>query len=186
MGNSYFASFALRVRSNALGRAWLTNPWYAAMGTSLPYARIVAERVQSRQLDARTIVITGDGGFHFQLNELIHFQKQKLPLIIIYMRNNIFHLGKSGDGEIYHCSDSEFDVQSLVRAYGGKGALCRTVDEFNRVFSDAIDANQGINLIEVPCVPTEQYQCREIKLLNLYIRARNGHPESMQEWDKLI
>lgn len=186
VGNSYFASFGLRVRSNALGRAWLTNPWYAAMGTSLPYARIVAERVKANKLDARSILITGDGGFHFQLNELIHFQKQQLPVIIIYMRNNIFHLGKSGDGEIYHCSDSQFDVQLLVRAYGGTGSVCDTVGQFNQAFSDAVEANHGIYLIEIPCEPSEKYQCREIKLLNLYIQARNGNPEATLEWEKLI
>ncbi|MES2048602.1 MAG: thiamine pyrophosphate-binding protein [Pseudomonadota bacterium] len=186
VGNSYFASFGLRVRANALGRAWLTNPWYAAMGTSLPYARIVAERVKTQNLDARTILITGDGGFHFQLNELIHFQKQQLAVIIIYMRNNIFHLGKSGDGEIYHCSDSQFDVQLLIRAYGGKGSVCKTVGQFKHAFSEATEANQGIYLIEIPCELSEQYQCREIKLLNLYILARNGNPEAVIEWAKLV
>ncbi len=186
VGNSYFASFGLRVRANALGRAWLSNPWYAAMGTSLPYARVVAERLKSTELDARTILITGDGGFHFQLNELIHFQKQQLPLIIIYMRNNIFHLGKSGDGEIYHCSDSQFDVQLLVLAYGGKGSICHTVGQFIEVFNAAIEANQGIYLIEIPCHTAEQFQCREIKLLNLYINARNGNPEATLDWAKLV
>ena len=186
VGNSYFSSFGLRVRSNALGRAWLTNPWYAAMGTSLPYARIVAERVKSGGIDARTILITGDGGFHFQLNELIHFQKQQLAVIIIYMRNNIFHLGKSGDGEIYHCSDKQFDVQLLIRAYGGKGCVCETVGQFNKAFSEAVEANQGIYLVEIPCEPSEKYQCREIQLLNLYIQARNGNPEATLEWGKLV
>lgn len=186
VGNSYFASFGLRVRANALGRAWLTNPWYAAMGTSLPYARVVAERIKSNALAARTIVITGDGGFHFQLNELIHFQKQQLPVIIIYMRNNIFHLGKSGDGEIYHCSDSQFDVQLLVRAYGGKGSVCQTVGQFIDAFSEAINVNHGIHLIEIPCEPSEQYQSREIKLLNLYIQTRNGNPAAMQAWERLV
>ena len=186
IGNSYFASYGLRVRTNALGRAWLTNPWYAAMGTSLPYARVVAERVKSGGLAARTIVITGDGGFHFQLNELIHFQKQQLPVIIIYMRNNIFHLGKSGDGEIYHCSDSHFDVQLLIRAYGGDGRICKTVGQFDEAFSEAVSANQGIYLLEIPCEPSDKYQSREIKLLNLYIHARNGNSQAMLDWANLV
>lgn len=124
VGNSYFASYSLRLRANALGCAWLTNPWYAAMGTSLPYARIVAERIQAQQLDARTIVISGK--------------------------------------------------------------VCRTVAEFSTALRSAVGANQGIYLIEIPCEPSEQYQCRETKLLNLYIRSRNGNPEALQEWSRLI
>lgn len=142
VGNSYFASYSLKLRSNPLGRAWLSNPWYAAMGTSLPYARAVAERLLSQK--------------------------------IVYMRNDIFHLGKSGEGAIYHCSDREFDVQQLVRAYGGTGSRCCTVGEFKHAFSLAVELNQGICLIEVPCQLTDEYQCRELELPNLYIRAPNG------------
>ncbi len=185
VGNSYFASYSLKVRANAMGRAWLTNPWYAAMGTCLPYARVVAETVQSWQMRARTVVLTGDGGFHFQLNELIHFQKQDLPVIIIYMRNNIFHLGQCGNGPIYHCSDAQFDVQQLVRAYGGRGSVCTTVDEFMTAFRDAVHVNKGIYLIEIPCDTREEFQCREIRLLNLYIRARNGIPDAVKEWEQI-
>jgi indolepyruvate decarboxylase len=45
VGNSYFASYSLKVRQSTLGRSWLTNPWYGAMGTALPYARVVAQRM---------------------------------------------------------------------------------------------------------------------------------------------
>ncbi len=185
VGNSYFASYSLRTRANASGRAWLTNPWYAAMGTSLPYARVVAETIRSWQMSARTVVLTGDGGFHFQLNELIHFQKQQLPVVIVYMRNNIFHLGQCGQGAIYHCSDAEFDVQTLVKAYGGRGMICHTVGEFMTAFRDAVTINRGIYLIEVPCDTREEFQCREIRLLNLYIRARNGIADAVAEWEKI-
>jgi indolepyruvate decarboxylase len=42
VGNSYFISYSLKIRQSTLGRSWLTNPWYGAMGTALPYARVVA------------------------------------------------------------------------------------------------------------------------------------------------
>ena len=185
IGNSYFASYSLHTRASRLGRSWLTNPWYGAMGTSLPYARVVARQLQQRQLDEKTIVITGDGGFHFQLNELIHLMKEGTSVTIIYMRNNIFHLGKNGDAPIYHCNDPEFDVLALVRAYGGDGRRCETVGEFSDYFKGCINQASGIRLIEVPCIASEQYQCHEIRLLNLYIRAKNGDPDSIREWQQI-
>lgn len=185
VGNSYFTSYSLKVRGSALGRSWLTNPWYGAMGTSMPYARVVAQQVKKRALDERTVVITGDGGFHFQLNELIHFLKDQTAVTIIYMRNNVFHLGKSADTPIYHCNDERFDVHRLVAAYQGQSKLCRTVAEFKQCFSDYINENNGVKLIEVPAVPEESRQCHEIRLLNLYIKATNGMPEAVEQWNKV-
>lgn len=186
VGNSYFASYSLKVRASKLGRSWLTNPWYGAMGTSLPYARVVAQQIKSRELNERTVVITGDGGFHFQLNELIQFLKDKTSVTIIYMRNNVFHLGKSGDTPIYHCNDEAFDVHALVAAYQGQSQMCRTVGEFKACFNRYIDENEGIKLIEVPAVPIESRQCHEIKLLNLYIKSQNGVPQAVEQWRKLV
>ncbi len=186
VGNSYFCSYGLITKGSQLGRSWLTNPWYAAMGTSLPYARAVCNELKRAQSTDRAVVITGDGGFHFQLNELIHFQKENLNLIIIYMRNDIYHLGKSGEADIYHCSTPEFDVLKLISAYGGTGIHCETVEEFTNAYSAALEKNQGLTLIEVPADTAPQYQCHEIKMLNLYIQAKNGDLKAQGEWEKLL
>jgi len=47
-------------------------------------------------------------------------------------------------------------------------------------------ANQGIKLIEVPAITEERFQCREISLLNLYIKAKNGVPEAVAKWKAII
>ncbi|TDQ43629.1 thiamine pyrophosphate-dependent enzyme [Permianibacter aggregans] len=185
VGNSYFASFSLKTRRSALGRSWLANPWYAAMGTSLPYARVACEHINKRGLNDRVVVITGDGGFHFQLNELIHFQKEKLPVTIVYMRNNVFDLGRCGEGPIYHCSDTGFDVHALIKAYGGQSKRCTTVAEFKQDFSLAVSQAEGITLLEIPCTPTADRQCREVSLLNLYIRSRNGFADAIEQWQAI-
>jgi TPP-dependent 2-oxoacid decarboxylase len=184
VGNSYFASYSLKVRQSILGRSWLTNPWYGAMGTALPYARVVAQRIKSQQIAERAVVIIGDGGFHFQLNELIHFLKDKSDVTIVYMRNNVFHLGKSGDGAIYHCNDSEFDVHSLVKAYQGDSKTCSSVSEFKAYFK-ACSQQTGISLIEVPAKPIEERQSNELKLLNLYIKSQNGQADAAEAWQAL-
>lgn len=185
VGNSYFSSYGLKVRQSSLGRGWLTNPWYGAMGTSLPYARVVAQRVKDLGNKDRTVVITGDGGFHFQLNELIQFLKDNTNVIIIYMRNNIFHLGKSSDAKVYQCNDTQFDVHQLIAAYQGESRHCRSVSEFKDYFRYCVEDNSGIKLIEVPAVPSEERQCNELKLLNLYIKSKNGQPEAVEQWREL-
>ena len=185
VGNSYFASYGLQVRKSSISRGWLTNPWYGAMGSSLPYARVASQLIKENSDIDRAIVITGDGGFHFQLNELIHFLKDATNVTIIYMRNNVYHLGKSSDADIYHCNDDDFNVHSIIKAYQGQSKTCTTVGEFKAYFKECVKPNAGIRLIEVPAQPIEERQCHELKLLNLYIKAQNGMPEAIEKWQAL-
>lgn len=190
VGNSYFTSYSLKIRQSAIGRSWLTNPWYGAMGTALPYARVAAQRIKEQSLtkegeQERAVVIVGDGGFHFQLNELIHFLKDKTDVTIIYMRNNVFHLGKSGNGKIYHCNDNDFNVHHIVSAYQGQSKMCSTVEDFKNCFM-AFSKTSGISLIEVLAEPVEEKQCHELKLLNLYIKSKNGQADALIKWQELI
>jgi len=185
VGNSYFTSYSLKVRGANVGRSWLTNPWYGAMGTALPYARVISQRIKDQGNKDRAVIIIGDGGFHFQLNELIHFLKDNTGVTIIYMRNNIYHLGKSSDAKIYQCNDTEFDVHQLVSAYQGKSNTCTTVGEFKACFRSYIAQDCSINLIEVLAEPIEEKQCNELRLLNLYIKAQNGHSDAIKKWQAL-
>ncbi|TPH12290.1 thiamine pyrophosphate-binding protein [Litorilituus lipolyticus] len=184
VGNSYFASYSLEVKASKLGRSWITNPWYGAMGTALPYARVIAQHIKAQGNTERAVVIIGDGGFHFQSNELIHFLKDQTNVTIIYMRNNIFHLGKSGDGKIYHCNDEQFNVHHLVSAYQGQSQTCQSVADFKKAFINTENA-VGINLIEVLAKPIEERQSNELQLLNLYIKSKNGNPEAVSKWQEI-
>ena len=85
----------------------------------------------------------------------------------------------------HHCSTAAFDVKLLVQAYGGPVAA-DTVGAFSDYYRGCLAANQGIRLIEVPCSLEPQYQCREIALLNLYIKSRNGDPQSQALWQAAI
>ena len=186
VGNSYFASYSLKIKKSEIGRGWICNAWYGAMGTSLPYARALCEVLKVKKSNDAAVIITGDGGFHFQLNELIHFMKDELNITIIYMRNNIFHLGKNSDAEIYNCSSKDFDVQKLISCYGGEAKICSTVQDFTTYFSFCMKENKGIKLIEVPVLPEPQYQCNEIKLLNTYISSKNGVTAAEKAWKEII
>jgi len=67
----------------------------------------MCKQLQHSEASDVTVIITGDGAFNFQRNDLIHFLHDDLNVIIIYMRNNIFHLGKNSDADIYNCSDKK-------------------------------------------------------------------------------
>ncbi|QYJ93615.1 thiamine pyrophosphate-binding protein [Shewanella spartinae] len=184
VGNSLFASFELTTLGSDIGRSYLANPWYAAMGTSLPYARAVVDQLAEQGSAQPVVVITGDGGFNFQANELINLQKQGANLVIVYMRNNIFHLGKAGDAPIYACNHEGFDPKLLIQAYGGRGHLCRYDGEFVDTLCGCI-ASGGLHLIEVPAPIEESFQSDTTQKLNCYIGYRNGQAEATRRWQEL-
>ncbi|MCW3173906.1 thiamine pyrophosphate-binding protein [Shewanella subflava] len=183
VGNAFFASFELKTINNKLGRSFFANPWYAAMGTSLPYARAIADELKQQQIKQTIVVITGDGGFNFQANELINLQKQHADITIIYMRNNVFHLGKAGDAPIYACNDNGFDPKMLIQAYGGKGHYCETIAEFMATLT--ITAKGGMHLIEIPTSIEPEHQSDISKKLNTYIGFKNDDPDANLLWQEL-
>ncbi|MBL4765171.1 MAG: thiamine pyrophosphate-binding protein, partial [Colwellia sp.] len=101
-----------------------------------------------------------------------------------YMRNNIFHLGKSGNGKIYHCNDNDFDVHHIISAYQGQSKTCTTVGDFKECFT-YFSQMSGISLIEILAEPVEEKQCHELKLLNLYIKSKNGQADALMKWQEL-
>ncbi|MCO4782347.1 MAG: thiamine pyrophosphate-binding protein [Candidatus Cloacimonetes bacterium] len=185
IGNSFFASFSFEARQSKLRRSWLTNPWYAAMGTSIPYARAACNVIKSNNLDDIPLVVTGDGGFQFQCNELIHFLKEKHFAIIVLMRNNIFHLGKQGDCPMYTCGSEDMNYQLLIQAYGGHHSSALNYGELETQLDEAISVREGLWLIEVPCSTEDSEQSPEIELLNLYIGAKSGNPDDIEKWSLL-
>jgi thiamine pyrophosphate-dependent acetolactate synthase large subunit-like protein len=93
-------------------------------------------------------------------------------------------LGKSGDDAIYHCNDERFDVHQVIKGYQGHSTTINTTGEFIAGFKEALNRS-GISLIEVLAKPTEEKQCHEIRLLNLYIKAKNGQAEALKQWQAL-
>lgn len=184
VGSSLFASFELDTHNSDIGRSYLANPWYAAMGTSLPYARAIADQLADINSQQPVLVMIGDGGFNFQANELINLQKQGANVTILYMRNNIFHLGKAGDAPIYACNDQGFDPRLLIQAYGGQGHLCETTEQLTKCLIETAHKG-GLHLIEVPTSVEAEHQSETTKKLNTYIGFRNGDPQAIERWNEL-
>ena len=45
--------------------------------------------------------------------------------------------------------------------------------------------SEGINLIEVLAKPIEEKQCNELRLLNMYIKSKNGNKEAIAQWSEI-
>ncbi|MBR1730978.1 MAG: thiamine pyrophosphate-binding protein, partial [Ruminococcus sp.] len=68
------------------GQRFIANPAMASMGYDLPPAVGVA--VASKR---KTVLITGDGGFQMNIQELQTIKQNKLPIIIFIMNNQGYH-----------------------------------------------------------------------------------------------
>lgn len=185
VGSSLFGSFVLPTKSSQLGRSWLTNPWYGAMGTALPYARSVCRAIKRGKLSDVPIVLMGDGGFHFQSNELVHFQREGLDVVVVVVRNNCFAFGKVCDSPIYESQHCDFDLSSLVRAYGGKH--WRSVDGHSlaQALGAAVEEERGIRVVEAVLTEGPRSESAMIRQFGIFIRAKAKDKEAMEAWDRL-
>jgi thiamine pyrophosphate-dependent acetolactate synthase large subunit-like protein len=186
VGSAFFGSFHLPTRRSSLGRSWLANPWYGAMGTALPYARSVARTLNSRGAADRCVVLIGDGGFQFQGTELTHLMRDGSDCLIIYLANGRFEFGRCSESSIYECVEPRFDPVAFVEAYGGRGCEVRTSGEFERALRGYLDAPEGLMLISAQLRPDEGEGQDVLSIFNTYIQARAGIQEARERWERLL
>ena len=156
------------------------------MGTALPYARTLCRELKRKDATDVAIVLIGDGGFQFQSNELIHFLRDDLNVVIVYLSNGCFQLGKCSDSPIYECVDERFDVGALVRAYGGQSVRCENAREFAAAFDNATSHPAGIQLIEAVLDTHPENDSAEMRAFNTYIRAKAGIPDAVEAWRRFV
>ena len=75
----------------------------------------------------KTVLVTGDGSFHMNLNELCTAVSQKLPLVILLMDNNCLGMVRQWQTLFYQkrysqtTLDRKTDYVKLAEAFGAKG-----------------------------------------------------------------
>lgn len=185
VGNSFFSSFSLKCRGSHLKRSWLTNPYYAAMGTSLPYAHAISLNAKLSNYQDIPVVLIGDGGFHFQSNELASIQRDDLFMIILFFRNNIFHLGKLSSSPVYNCHHENLNLEKITSGYGGKYTLANNLQGLKQAFAQALATKKGIHFVEIPVSTDKEQQSPEIQIINTYIQSRSGDKIAQAEWEQL-
>ncbi len=102
----------------------------------------------------KTVLITGDGSFGMNLNELATAVTYNVPLVIVLLNNGVLGMVHQWQnlffGKRYSNSvlDRKTDFVRLAEAFGAKGVRTDNVDDFEKLFCEAMK-NDGTTLIEV-------------------------------------
>lgn len=94
-----------------------------------------------------TVLITGDGSFGMNLNELATAVSYKLPIVIVLMNNGVLGMVRQWQtlffGKRYSQTvlDRKTDFVALAKAFGAEGYLAETPVEFRQAFQKAVRSN---------------------------------------------
>ncbi|WP_326911150.1 biosynthetic-type acetolactate synthase large subunit [Sedimentibacter sp. MB31-C6] len=100
-----------------------------------------------------TILVTGDGSFRMNCQELVTIAKYKLPVKIILLNNNTLGMVRQWQRMFSNARYSETDnydevnYQMLTESYGIKGYRAESLKELNEVLNETKNINEPI-LIE--------------------------------------
>lgn len=101
----------------------------------------------------KTVLITGDGSFGMNLNELATAVTYNTPVIIVLMNNGVLGMVRQWQtlfyGKRYSNTvlERKTDFVKLAEAFGAKAARATTIDEFRTAFDAAIE-HDGPYLID--------------------------------------
>jgi acetolactate synthase-1/2/3 large subunit len=94
------------------------------------------------------VLITGDGSFGMNLNELATAVTYKIPVVIVLMNNGVLGMVRQWQtlffGKRYSNTvlDRKTDFVKLAQAFGADGYLAETEVEFKRAFDAALKAGK--------------------------------------------
>ena len=98
-----------------------------------------------------TVLVTGDGSFGMNLNELATAVSHNIPVIIVIMNNGVLGMVRQWQtlffGKRYSntvLADRKTDFVKLAEAFGAKGMRATTKAEFTKAFRAAIKAGTTV------------------------------------------
>ena len=117
----------------------------------------------------RVVLVTGDGSFGMNLNELATAVSQDIPLTVVVMNNGVLGMVRQWQTLFYkkHYSgtvlDRQTDFVKVAEAFGAKGRRAATAEEFEKAFKYAfsqkgpvvIDCVIGRDEFVLPMLPPE-------------------------------
>ncbi len=94
------------------------------------------------------VLITGDGSFGMNLNELATAVTYKIPVVIVLMNNGVLGMVRQWQtlffGKRYSATvlDRKTDFVALAKAFGADGYLAETAVEFRKAFDGALKSGK--------------------------------------------
>lgn len=101
--------------------------------------------------DKKVVMITGDGSFHMNLNELCTAVTYNLPIVTIVVNNHVLGMVRQWQTQFYNkrysCTtlDRKTDYVKLAEAFGALGFRATTLEELDSVLKQALASGR-------PCV----------------------------------
>lgn len=119
------------------------------MGT-MGYGMGAAIGAQVSHPDKRVFLITGDGSFHMNLNELVTMKSYDLPVVIVVMNNSVLGMVRQWQKLFYGSRFSQTDPHratdfvKLANAFGIEGMRITKPDEIKPVLQKAFDLKKPV------------------------------------------
>ena len=101
----------------------------------------------------RTVLVTGDGSFGMNLNEMATAVTYNTPITIVLMNNGVLGMVRQWQtlffGKRYSSTilERKTDFVKLAEAFGAKAARATNIDEFRAAFAEAME-HDGPYLID--------------------------------------
>lgn len=137
-------------------RTFLTSGGLGTMGFGMGAA--IGAAVAQKQ---KTVLITGDGSFHMNLNELATAVKYNIPIVVVIMNNGVLGMVRQWQRLFYneHFSQTTLNRQTdylkLADAFGAKGYRACNISELSNALTTAFSEN-GPCLIDCHIDPDER------------------------------
>ena len=102
----------------------------------------------------KTILVTGDGSFGMNLNELATVVTYNLPVVVVLLNNGVLGMVRQWQTLFFEKRYSntvlgrKTNFPLLAEAFGAKGYHTETAEEFEKALREALD-NNGPSVIEV-------------------------------------
>lgn len=134
-------------------RTMLQSNGFSSMGVGLP----MAISVKLHEPDTPVVALTGDMGLWMSMGELGVIQERDLHVVVVYLSDSALSLielkqERSSTPKQTGVRFNNPDALSVAQAFGGKGYVCKTLEDVDRAISEA-HAGSGLHLIEIEVDP---------------------------------
>lgn len=127
-------------------RTFLTSGGMGTMGFGMG----AAIGAQMAHPDKRVVLVTGDGSFHMNLNELVTMKSYDLPVVVVVMNNTVLGMVRQWQKLFYSNRFSQTnphratDFCKLAESFGVDSLAINTKDEIKSVLEKAFALNKPV------------------------------------------